>query len=135
MLLKSDLYKTHKAKSKKQLFGLAAGQKRTGAGAQTNLVWYNKNGDQIGYGDLSIDDIRRIQRELHDDEAFVIVRNDQIDPAVLDDLTVNTLINSAVGVIANGQAQVVGARGNTVQLGAHTFDVITRNQLQHILSS
>ena len=35
--------------------------------------WYNKAGEKLGWGDLSIEDFERIYREIEEDEVFIIL--------------------------------------------------------------
>ena len=59
-------------RSKKGPFGLACGQMR-GHDFCHNAGWYNKAGEKLGWGDLSLDDIRTICREIDPGELFVIL--------------------------------------------------------------
>jgi hypothetical protein len=56
------------------LFGLHFEQMR---GKNTMMIknsgWYNKSGEKLGWGDLSIQDFQRISRELRKDQFFIIL--------------------------------------------------------------
>ncbi len=54
-----------------ELFGLQRGQFR-GPGTVLHGYWYDRSGDNIGCGDLSTEDFRRISARLADDDLFVI---------------------------------------------------------------
>jgi len=58
------------------LFGLCCGQTRDKDG---QIVfkgwWYNKDGERLGWGDLSIDDFERIKSELNDGEFFIVLKD------------------------------------------------------------
>lgn len=55
-------------------FGLSYGQLRGGSAKLThNSGWYNKNGEKLGFGDLSSNDIKRIAREIAPDELFIVL--------------------------------------------------------------
>jgi len=54
-----------------ELFGLHCGQYR-GPGTILNGYWYDRSGENIGCGDLSAEDFRRIAARLEDDDLFVI---------------------------------------------------------------
>ena len=57
------------------LFGLRCGQVRGGGNAKMthNSGWYNKAGEKLGFGDLSVTDFQRISKELADGELFIIL--------------------------------------------------------------
>lgn len=38
-----------------------------------NAGWYNRQGEKLGFGDLSSSDFRRISNELIDDELFIVM--------------------------------------------------------------
>ena len=54
-----------------ELFGLRCGQFR-GPGTILHGYWYDRSGENIGCGDLSTEDFRRITARLEDDDLFVI---------------------------------------------------------------
>lgn len=53
-------------------FGLKCGQMRVQRRVH-NGGWYNKFGEKIGWGDLSLDDMVRISQEIPNDELFFIL--------------------------------------------------------------
>lgn len=55
-----------------QLFGLYTGQTRSRDYIH-NGGWYNADGEKLSWGDLSLDDFRRIMAELVEGELFVIL--------------------------------------------------------------
>lgn len=60
--------------NKSTLFGLRCGQLRGGLDKFThNSGWYNKSGEKLGWGDLSVRDIRRISCEIPNGELFIIL--------------------------------------------------------------
>jgi hypothetical protein len=65
-----------------ELFGLHCGQYR-GPGASLHGYWYDRSGENIGCGDLSTEDFRRISARLEDDDLFVITET--APPPNLDD--------------------------------------------------
>lgn len=59
---------------KDSLFDLYSGQMRGGKTKMThNSGWYNKLGEKLDYGDLSIADFRKISRGLKKGEFFIIL--------------------------------------------------------------
>lgn len=61
-------------RSMSNLFGLRCGQKRRGMGLMIqSSVWYNKAGEKLGFGDLSVKDFQRISKELEDGEIFIVI--------------------------------------------------------------
>lgn len=58
-------------------FGLHSGQMRsdtrTTSKVAHNGAWYSQDGVRIGWGDLSIDDVRRIQANLTDGDYFFVL--------------------------------------------------------------
>jgi hypothetical protein len=54
------------------LFGLACGQMR-GRQFVHNGGWYNKAGEKLGWGDLSVDDFMTIALELEEGEVFIVL--------------------------------------------------------------
>jgi hypothetical protein len=58
-----------------RLFGLYDGQMRRGDTKVThNSGWYNKSGEILGWGgDISTDDMRRIQEGLEPTELFILL--------------------------------------------------------------
>jgi hypothetical protein len=54
------------------LFGLHCGQIRSRDFCH-NAGWYNKLGEKLGWGDLSVEDFQRIRRELEEGEMFIIL--------------------------------------------------------------
>src|ERR1700686_2213735 len=59
-------------KRESRLFGIACGQMRA-AELVHNGGWYNKDGEKLGWGDLSLSDMDRIASELEEGELFVIL--------------------------------------------------------------
>jgi hypothetical protein len=55
------------------LFGLRCGQMRGRDRIGHNSGWYNEAGEKLGWGDLSVADIRRISREIEPGELFIIL--------------------------------------------------------------
>jgi hypothetical protein len=56
------------------LFDLYSGQMRGGSGKLThNSGWYNKSGEKLGWGDLSVSDMKRIAKEIGNDELFIVL--------------------------------------------------------------
>lgn len=54
------------------LFGLYYGQYRHRDNSYGhNAGWYNKLGEKLGYGDLSVNDVKRIAAELEEGELFI----------------------------------------------------------------
>jgi hypothetical protein len=53
-------------------FGLKCGQIR-GDVIFRNVGWYNKSGERLGWGDLSIEDVEKIVRDIPEGEIFVIM--------------------------------------------------------------
>ena len=62
----------HQFENASQLFGLRCGQIR-GKDFVHNGGWYNKAGEKLGWGDLSVEDFQRIRRELEEGEMFIIL--------------------------------------------------------------
>ncbi len=62
----------HEFRPASNLFGLSCGQIRSKDFVH-NGGWYNRAGEKLGWGDLSVDDFQRIYRELNDDELFIIL--------------------------------------------------------------
>lgn len=59
---------------KAALFDLYSGQMRGGKTKMThNSGWYNKSGEKLGWGDLSVGDFKRISREINKTELFIIL--------------------------------------------------------------
>lgn len=59
---------------KADLFDLYSGQMRGGKTKMThNSGWYNKSGEKLGWGDLSVGDFKRISREIKKTEVFIIL--------------------------------------------------------------
>ncbi len=58
--------------SKSNLFGLRCGQCRYDSLVH-NGGWYNKTGERLGWGDLSLEDFLRVYGEVADDELFVVL--------------------------------------------------------------
>jgi len=57
-----------------KVFGLSCGQIRSRPDKTThNSGWYNKLGEKLGWGDLDVDDFRRISSELENGEFFIIL--------------------------------------------------------------
>ncbi|TSC89140.1 MAG: hypothetical protein G01um10143_521 [Parcubacteria group bacterium Gr01-1014_3] len=54
-------------------FGLSIAQMRFEGKVAHNCGWYNKSGEKLGWGDLSIEDFGQISRYLMDDEIFVVL--------------------------------------------------------------
>lgn len=53
-------------------FGLRQGQMR-GNPIVERAGWYNQSGERFSWGDLSLKDFANIQRELTDDEIFIVL--------------------------------------------------------------
>lgn len=62
----------HEFRSQSNLFGITCGQIR-GRDFVHNGGWYNQQGEKLGWGDLSVEDFRRISAELEEGEMFVIL--------------------------------------------------------------
>ena len=62
----------HEFKPSSDLFGLRCGQIR-GKDFVHNGGWYNKQGEKLGWGDLSPADFLRISNEVADGEFFIIL--------------------------------------------------------------
>lgn len=62
----------HQFEQASNLFGLSCGQIR-GKDFVHNGGWYNKLGEKLGWGDLSVEDFQRIRRELEEGEMFIIL--------------------------------------------------------------
>lgn len=61
-------------KQKSALFGIRCGQMCGGQNKMThNSGWYNKSGEKLGWGDLSIEDMVRISKQLNVDELFIVL--------------------------------------------------------------
>jgi hypothetical protein len=56
------------------LFGLRCGQMRN-IGTH-NSGWYNRAGEKIGFGDLTVGDFERIASELEDNDMFIVLKED-----------------------------------------------------------
>lgn len=54
------------------LFGLCSGVCKNNAFAY-NASWFNADGEELGWGDLSLDDLRRIADGLEEGELFIIL--------------------------------------------------------------
>ncbi len=54
------------------LFGLRCGQIRSKDYVH-NGGWYNRQGEKLGWGDLSLDDLQRIEQQLEEGELFIIL--------------------------------------------------------------
>lgn len=75
-LLQQNMYGSefnHKSK----LFGLHCGQMRCEGKLVHNGGWYNRNGEKLGWGDLSTDDFLRIRRDLPETELFVVLHEQE----------------------------------------------------------
>ena len=71
--LKKGLY-GHEFRHTSNLFGLGCGQMSAEGGRVIkNGGWYNRSGEKLGWGDLSVEDLRRISCELEDGELFIIL--------------------------------------------------------------
>jgi hypothetical protein len=58
----------------KQLFDIRFGQFRgRSAGLTERSGWYNCDGERLGYGDLSLDDMVRIAIGIAENELFIVV--------------------------------------------------------------
>jgi len=55
-----------------KLFGLGCGQMR-GQDYVHNGGWYNAQGEKLGWGDLSIEDVQNIRDGLEKGEAFIVL--------------------------------------------------------------
>lgn len=53
-------------------FGLSYGQIKSDA-ILHNAGWFNNQGEKLGYGDISYNDIENIQKDLFDDECFILL--------------------------------------------------------------
>ena len=57
-----------------RLFGLWCAQMRhRRIRVAKNAGWYNRRGEKLGWGDLSRDDLRRIETEIARDELFIVL--------------------------------------------------------------
>lgn len=64
----------HEFNPKSREFGLCCGQIRGGDGLIIrNSGWYNKLGEKLGFGDLTVENFQRISNELEDGEQFIIL--------------------------------------------------------------
>jgi hypothetical protein len=54
-------------------FGLHTGQMRSREKQAHNGAWYNQDGVRVGWGDLSSDDFRNIQKALEPGEYFFVL--------------------------------------------------------------
>ncbi len=62
----------HEFGSTSDLFGIRCGQMRGGELVH-NGGWYNRLGEKLGWGDLSIEDMQRIASQLEEGELFIIL--------------------------------------------------------------
>lgn len=54
-------------------FGLHSGQMRSREKQAHNGAWYNQDGVRVGWGDLSSDDLRNIQKNLDPSDYFFVL--------------------------------------------------------------
>lgn len=72
--LPKGLYKTREARENGAPFDIRIGQMRSHRGKRThNSSWFNRDGEKLGWGDLSEDDLVRIAREIEPGEIFAAV--------------------------------------------------------------
>ncbi len=74
MRLTKGMYGSEMRPSNNTLFGLRAGQMKFGpTKLGHNVGWYNQKGEKLGFGDLDLEDLKRIMTELEDGELFIIL--------------------------------------------------------------
>jgi hypothetical protein len=70
--LKKEMYYRERGRRPSGLFGLLNGQlSGRRVRAAKNAGWYNRDGEKLGWGDLSFDDIVRIRDGLRPGELFI----------------------------------------------------------------
>lgn len=88
-------------------FGLKIGQNRAKNRFCHKHGWYNKFGEKIGHGDLTVDDLNTIADELPPDQAFITLCKDDSDTSGPD---IEHVIAKAVIFITPGLVHWVDQR-------------------------
>ena len=90
------------------LFGLSRGQTRNPYVHQ-RLYWFNKAGEWLGYGDLSLHDFKAIAKGLDEHELFILVPEAAFTRSGREHgaLGVDVVVNEALMVIAKDHVLMV----------------------------
>ncbi|OGZ05923.1 MAG: hypothetical protein A2845_03930 [Candidatus Lloydbacteria bacterium RIFCSPHIGHO2_01_FULL_49_22] len=125
------------------LFGLHFGQMCVRGKMTHNSGWYNKAGEKLGWGDLSVENMVCIAAELEADELFIVLSEGK---SYWDHQT-NGLPESAPGiayvakhamyVIARGQKIKVNSYGENgpkiQQIEGHDFSILTPREVSRLI--
>lgn len=103
------------------LFGLRCGQMRTRRVVH-NGGWYNRNGEKLGWGDLSNEDLRQIATGLEGGEVFIVLPETEsfwkfVKPA----------FHGPTGSLSTPTAEE--AHPGKEYVSEHAILVVTRNQI------
>jgi hypothetical protein len=72
--LKKGMYEYISSKKPSKLFGIVYGQTRPRfCRLAKNAGWYNKNGEKLGFGDLSSQDLNNISQDIKENELFIVL--------------------------------------------------------------
>jgi len=130
------------------LFGLRCGQMRRNQLVH-NGGWYNKDGEKIGWGDLSPEDFVRIADGLDEGELFIVLGEYDSywnlrgkEPQVKLDIEapgVDYMAEVCHYIIAKGELYYVDRYGShqgkeTVQLQGVTFKVLERGKVKELIT-
>lgn len=129
--LKKGMYTTREGTS--VLFGIAYGQIRARNKVANQHGWFNKKGEEIGWGDLSAEDVVRISCEIEEDEFFITFNSEgSHSTTVVEDL--EYVINHAYFVIGRGQlyCRNPSREGKCIIEGVE-FKTIGRDELRKLL--
>lgn len=112
-----------------KLFGLRQGQeRRVGFPAAHNASWFNGDREYLGWGDLSVHDLRVIASEIQDDEWFIVSTEEtgpNWDPnKILYLVGHNELYRTDLGI---------GGGRSTVETDGTTFQVLSRQEVERLI--
>jgi hypothetical protein len=114
------------------LFGLALGQIRKPAVANQH-GWFNQEGQQIGWGDLSAEDMVRISREIEEGEIFVTLNSETSHPSRVVE-SIDYVAEYAEFIIMRGACCAVDHSAILVlTIGGARFTAISRREARLIL--
>jgi hypothetical protein len=142
----------HEFKSESDLFGLRCGQMR-GHDFTHNSGWYNREGEKLGWGDLSLEDFQHISDGLDENELFIVLSesdsfwNFVTRPGLIGSISeVNPDVNApgkeyvaehCMYIIAKGKVYTVtdwGKREDTIQRGDLSMTVLDRDEARQIIA-
>jgi len=72
MKLSKEMFGREFSPNQNNPFGLHTGQMRAGSFIH-NGGWYNANGEKLGWGDLSIKDVKEIKNNLETKQVFIVL--------------------------------------------------------------